>query len=91
MPETTLTIANKKGLHARATAKFVKIVAAHDATLSVTKMGQNETVNGASILGLMMLGADIGSELHLQAEGPQAEALLQALTQLVVDKFGEGE
>lgn len=95
MPSRLLTICNKRGLHARATAKFVKTVAQFDVAAHVVKLGKGEedsvAVPASSILGLMMLGADMGSELCVTAEGIQAEALLNALEQLVQDKFGEGE
>ena len=96
MPEATVEIVNKKGLHARAAAKFVKIVATYNARVQVTKLvrdGEEElpAVNGGSILGLMMLGADAGTKLHVVAEGKQADALLTALRTLVAKKFGEGE
>ena len=95
MPEITVEIANKKGLHARAAAKFVKVVAAYPAQVQVIKKGGVEgdspPVVGSSILGLMMLGADPGSKLHISAEGEQAHAVLAELQALVEGKFGEGE
>ena len=83
----SLTIANKKGLHARASAKFVQLAEGFEAEILVTKQG--ETVQATSIMGLMMLGAGLGSTITLSASGPQAEAALAALAQLVEDKFGE--
>lgn len=83
----SLTIANKKGLHARASAKFVQLAEGFEAEILVTKQG--ETVQATSIMGLMMLGAGLGSTIALSASGPQAEAALAALAQLVEDKFGE--
>ena len=83
----SLTIANKKGLHARASAKFVQLAESYEAEILVTKQG--ETVQATSIMGLMMLGAGLGSTIALSASGPQAEAALAALAQLVEDKFGE--
>jgi phosphocarrier protein HPr len=95
VPEATVEIVNKKGLHARAAAKFVKIVATYNAKVQVTKLGgdgeEEPAVNGGSILGLMMLGADPGTKLHVVAEGKQADAVLTALKTLVAKKFGEGE
>ena len=75
----TVEIMNKKGLHARAAAKFVKIVAAFDAQVQVVKLGHcaeadSEPVTGSSILGLMMFGADPGSKLHISATGNQASS-----------------
>lgn len=92
----TVEIVNKKGLHARAAAKFVKIVAAHHAQVSVIKAahggeGDSPVVQGASILGLMMLGADPGSKLHIAADGEQAELVVAALKELVESRFGEPE
>ena len=83
----SLTIANKKGLHARASAKFVQLAESFEAEILVTKQG--ETVQATSIMGLMMLGAGLGSTITLSASGQQAEAALAALAQLVEDKFGE--
>ncbi|MBY0408068.1 MAG: HPr family phosphocarrier protein [Rickettsiales bacterium] len=89
----TVEITNKKGLHARAAAKFVKVVTGFEADVLVTKMGQDDLppVSGASILGLMMLGADPGSKLALNAMGAQAEQVVAALKELIEHKFGEGE
>ena len=86
-PRRTLTIINAKGLHARASAKFVQCAGKFDARVSVTKDGA--TVAGTSIMGLMMLGAGIGSEILLSAEGRQASEALDALEALVRSKFGE--
>ena len=88
----TIEIINKRGLHARATAKFVKVVASFDAQVEVLKLGGDDSpVHGGSILGLMMLGADPGSRLTITAEGPQAGEVLAALKELIDNKFGEGE
>ena len=80
-------VTNERGLHARASAKFVKLAATFDAEVTVTKDGQ--TVDARSIMGLMMLGAGIGSVLELTAEGPDAEAALDALSDLVAARFEE--
>jgi phosphocarrier protein len=80
-------ICNKKGLHARASAKFVKCAEAFDAEVRVTR-GQ-ETVGGTSIMGLMMLAAGPGTTIEIVAEGLEAEAALAALVALVSDGFGE--
>ncbi|MDX1975637.1 MAG: HPr family phosphocarrier protein [Rickettsiales bacterium] len=90
MAEITVEIINKKGLHARAAAKFVKVVAGCDAQVRVTKIG-GDTVPGGSILGLMMLGAEAGTKLTLIAEGMQAAEVLEALRTLIGDRFGEAE
>lgn len=85
--ERTLTITNQRGLHARAAAKFAKTANAFDAAVSVSRCGQ--TVSGGSIMGLMMLAAGLGTEIRVEASGTQADEALDALTQLVADKFGE--
>ena len=88
MPDgRTLTIVNTRGLHARASAKFVQCVEKYDAEVSVTKDGN--AVSGTSIMGLMMLAAAPGSTILIEAEGPQAEEALDALEALVTDGFGE--
>jgi phosphocarrier protein len=82
-----LTIVNRRGLHARASARFVKCAEAYDAEIRVTKDGQ--TVGGTSIMGLMTLAAAPGCRVELEAEGPDAAAALDALTTLVEGGFGE--
>ncbi|EJF91130.1 HPr family phosphocarrier protein [Bartonella tamiae] len=82
-----LGICNKRGLHARASAKFVQTVDAYDALVEVEKDGQ--TVGGTSIMGLMMLAASPGCKVLVRATGPQAQDVLDALENLVSDKFGE--
>jgi phosphocarrier protein HPr len=84
-----LPIINKKGLHARATAKFVQCVDGFEAAITVTRCG--ETVNGNSIMGILTLGAAMGSSITITARGPQAEQALAALTDLVASRFGESE
>lgn len=82
-----LPITNKRGLHARASAKFVQMVEKFSAEITVTRNG--ETVGGTSIMGLMMLAAGIGTSIVVTAKGPQAQEALDAISQLVIDKFGE--
>ena len=82
-----LTIKNTKGLHARAAASFVKTIENIDAEVFVTKSGQ--TINGDSIMGLMMLAASKGSVIHIEAKGKEAQKALDALTNLIDSKFGE--
>lgn len=82
-----LTICNQRGLHARAAAKFVKLAGDFDAEVTVTKDGTS--VTGTSIMGLMMLAAAKGTSIRVEAEGPQAEDALQALSGLVADGFDE--
>jgi phosphocarrier protein len=84
-----LPIVNIRGLHARASAKFVQTVEKFDAKVEVSRCG--ETVGGTSIMGLMMLAAAIGTSIQVEATGPQAADVLDALEALVADRFGEGE
>ena len=84
-----LPIINKRGLHARASAKFVQTAEKFDAELTVTRNG--ESVGGTSIMGLMMLSAGIGTTIHVSATGREAQAALDAITELVAKKFGEEE
>ncbi|MEM7497767.1 MAG: HPr family phosphocarrier protein [Pseudomonadota bacterium] len=87
MPSRTLAIVNAKGLHARASARFVECVEAHDASARVSRDGQ--TVAGDSIMGLLMLAAAKGTEIDITTEGPEACALMEALTALLANRFGE--
>lgn len=84
-----LTIVNRKGLHARATAKFVQCAEAFDADIRVTRCG--ETVGGTSIMGILTLGAAMGSSITVTALGPDAERAIDALATLVASRFGEDE
>ena len=86
-PIACVTIRNRKGLHARASAKFVKLAESFNAKISVTRDGN--TVGGTSIMGLMMLAAGPGSTLYLKAEGPEGPEALEALVDLVENGFGE--
>jgi phosphocarrier protein HPr len=82
-----LPIINKRGLHARASAKFVQMVERFDAEVWVTR--GSETVGGTSIMGLMMLSAGPGTSIIVSAIGPEAQAALNAITDLVASKFNE--
>ena len=82
-----LLIINKRGLHARASAKFVQMVERFNAEVWVTR--GSETVGGTSIMGLMMLAAGPGTSIVVSAAGPEAEAALNAIAELVGDKFHE--
>ena len=82
-------IVNRKGLHARATAKFVQCVDRFDADIKVTRCG--ETVGGDSIMGILTLGAGPGSTITVSASGAQAQEALDALAALVSSRFGEDE
>lgn len=90
-----VTIANKRGLHARAAAKFVKTAELYDAEVEVMRMeaadmcSAGECVSGRSIMGLMMLAASPGTQLELRASGPQAGEALDALARLIAEKFHE--
>jgi phosphocarrier protein len=86
-PEAVVVIRNVKGLHARASAKFVKCAESYDAQVTVTRDGQS--VGGTSIMGLMMLAAGPGSELYISAEGPQGPEAIEALVRLVEAGFDE--
>jgi phosphocarrier protein len=83
----TADICNTRGLHARASAKFVKTASAFESEIRVTRDGT--TVDARSIMGLLMLGAGIGCSIDIEAEGPDAEAAIEALTDLVARKFDE--
>ena len=85
----TVTIVNLKGLHARASAKFVTFVSRLPEGIKVEVEKDGQLVTGASIMGLMMLGAAQGSEVIIHVEGEQAELAIEKLVGLVVDGFGE--
>lgn len=82
-----LHIVNEKGLHARASAKFVECVEAHDASAEVEKDGLSAA--GDSIMGLLMLAASKGTSIQVETKGPAARELAAALEALVADRFGE--
>lgn len=84
-----LAIINRKGLHARATAKFVQCVEVYDAVVTVSRHG--ETVGGTSIMGILTLGAGVGSTILVTAEGTQAQEVLDAIASLVSRRFDEDE
>ena len=84
-----LEICNKRGLHARASAKFVMTVEQFDAEVFVTR--GSERVGGTSIMGLMMLAAGPGTSITVEATGPQATEVVEALAKLVAERFTEGE
>lgn len=89
MAQSSLNIQNIKGLHARASAKFVEVVEQFDAQATVSKDGLS--ADGDSIMGLLMLAASKGTSIEVETKGVQADALMTALTALVDDKFGEGD
>ncbi|MCW8834940.1 MAG: HPr family phosphocarrier protein [Rhodospirillales bacterium] len=82
-----VTIINKRGLHARAAAKFVKLAGQFDASVTVTRNGQE--VSGLSIMGLMMFAAGPGTEVEISARGPEGAAALDALEELIDRRFDE--
>lgn len=89
MTRTTANICNTRGLHARASAKFVKLASTFDAEVHVTRDGV--TVNALSIMGLLMLGAGNGSTIDISAEGAEAETAVAELADLVARKFDEDQ
>lgn len=89
MIKTKIKIINKLGLHARASAKFVSTASRYQSSIDVTK--DDKTINGKSIMGVMMLAANKGSELDLTINGPDEESLAKAITDLINNRFGEEE
>ena len=89
MPVQDLRIVNEKGLHARASAKFVEVVEQFDADARVAREGMD--CSGDSIMGLLMLAASRGTTIEVTTSGPQADALMAALATLVADRFGEDQ
>jgi len=89
MPNIEAEIINRLGLHARAAAKLTHIASGFQSEIWLSRSGRR--VNAKSIMGVMMLAAGKGSTVKIDADGPDAEAALAALTQLIADRFGEGE
>jgi phosphocarrier protein HPr len=89
MKTSDITIVNKLGLHARASAKFVTLAAQYRSDVTVARNGQH--ANGKSIMGIMMLAAGKGTTIQLTVDGMDEEAALLALTELVANRFGEDE
>jgi phosphocarrier protein len=87
MLDKDITIINKLGLHARAAAKFVNLASGYQSEINVTRNGR--TVNGKSIMGVMMLAAACGTQIHLQVEGEDEQQALAGLEQLILDRFEE--
>ena len=83
----SVDIVNERGLHARASARFVKLAASFDADVRVTK--DDQTVDAQSIMGLMMLAASLGSDIGVEADGPDQDAAMTAMLALIEAKFGE--
>ena len=89
MIRTSVTISNKLGLHARASAKLTKLAGTFASDIFVRRNGRR--VNAKSIMGVMMLAAGLGSEVEFEADGADEQAAVHALVELVNDKFGEGQ
>jgi phosphocarrier protein len=89
MIKTTVTISNKLGLHARASAKLTKLAGGFKSDVFMTRNGRR--VNAKSIMGVMMLAAGLGSEVEIETTGPDERQAIDAITALINDKFGEGE
>ncbi len=87
MPERTVQVVNRNGVHARPAAEIVKLAAKYQAEITVIR--DDLEVNGKSIMGVMMLAAECGATLRLKAEGPDAPQALDALALLIANKFGE--
>jgi len=89
MIKTTVTISNRLGLHARASAKLTKLAGGFKSDVFMSRNGRR--VNAKSIMGVMMLAAGLGSEVELETTGPDEQQAMDAITALINDKFGEGE
>jgi phosphocarrier protein len=89
MAKTTVTISNKLGLHARASAKLTKLAGTFASDIHMSRNGRR--INAKSIMGVMMLAAGMGTEVEIEAVGADEEQALQAIVALIADRFGEGE
>ena len=89
MIRSTVTISNKLGLHARASAKLTKLAGSFKSEVHLSRAGRR--INAKSIMGVMMLAAGLGSEVELEVEGADEQAAHDAIVQLIDDKFGEGQ
>jgi phosphocarrier protein HPr len=89
MEKTTVTISNKLGLHARASAKLTKLASGFASDVYMSRNGRR--INAKSIMGVMMLAAGMGSEVEIEVEGPDEAQAVGALVRLINDRFGEGE
>ncbi|GAA6142814.1 HPr family phosphocarrier protein [Hydrogenophaga sp. 5NK40-0174] len=89
MIKTTVTISNKLGLHARASAKLTKLAGSHKCEVWLSRADRR--VNAKSIMGVMMLAAGIGSNVEIETNGEDEQQAMDALVELINDKFGEGE
>ncbi len=89
MIKTTVTISNRLGLHARASAKLTKLAGGFKSEVFMSRNGRR--VNAKSIMGVMMLAAGLGSEVEIETSGADEQQAIDAITALINDKFGEGE
>ncbi len=89
MIQSSITISNKLGLHARASAKLTKLAGGFKSEMHLSRNGRR--VNAKSIMGVMMLAAGMGSQVDIEVEGPDAQDAMDALRRLIEGKFGEGE
>ena len=89
MIKTSITISNKLGLHARASAKLTKLAGSFQSEVAISR--NDRRVNAKSIMGVMMLAAGIGSVVEIEIEGPDEQAAMDAIIALINDKFGEGQ
>ena len=89
MIRTTITISNKLGLHARASAKLTKLATGFKSDVFMSRSGRK--VNAKSIMGVMMLAAGLGSEVEIETEGSDEQAAMDSIVALINDKFGEGQ
>jgi len=89
MIKTVLTISNKLGLHARASAKLTKLASSFSSEIHLSRNGRR--VNAKSIMGVMMLAAGMGVDIELEVDGPDEQVATHAIAALVIDKFGEGQ
>ena len=89
MQKTSVTISNKLGLHARASAKLTKLAGGFACDVHMSRNGRR--INAKSIMGVMMLAAGVGSEVEIEADGPDEAQALAAIAALIADRFGEGQ
>lgn len=89
MIKSTITISNKLGLHARASAKLTKLAGSFSSEIHLSR--NNRRVNAKSIMGVMMLAAGLGSEVEVEVDGPDEQACMEAIRALIDSRFGEGE
>ena len=89
MIKSTISISNKLGLHARASAKLTKLAGGYPCDVHMSRNGRR--VNAKSIMGVMMLAAGLGTEIEIETDGDQEHQAMEAIRKLIDDKFGEGE